>query len=208
MPTSQTTRLDYDLARQRLSELFAQAEQDFVARESPHVADAVAAATQLLFVSATQSYRETLLGLGLARLLNRSIDIRKPYIKLGSRAFSGRTLDEQVINPFLHDRMIPCSKGPYLATFRRSVTFVPETSQGLRDVVAYQAFLDLIGEFESVDADESIAQLLRFLLYHFVALRDASQVQLARVLRLNLDQYDRLIGWLLDTPSGGLLPVL
>lgn len=162
----------------------------------------------MLFASATQSYRETLLGLGLARLLDRSIDIRQPYVKLGPGAFSGRSLDEQVINPFLHDRMIPCSKGPYLATFRRSVAFVPETSQGLRDTAGYQAFLDLIAEVEQADSDEAISTLLRFILYNFLALRDASRVQVARIARLSLDQYDQLIGGLLDTPSGGLLPVL
>ena len=208
MTSTQHARLDYDVARQRLQSIFAQAELDFAAGQPIPASDTVVAATELIFASATQSYRETLLGLGLARLLDRSIDIRRPYVKLGPGAFSGRSLDEHVVNPFLHDRMIPCSKGPYLATFRRSVMFVPETGQGLRDTAGYQAFLDLIGEFERMETDELISQLLRFLLYHFVELRDASRVQLAHIARLSLDQYDQLIEGLINTPSGGLMPVL
>lgn len=201
-------RLDYDQARRRLSDLFALAEADFAADLPPSVTETVARATATLFASATQSYRETILGLGLARLLDRSVDIRRPYVKLGPGAFSGRSLDERVINPFLHDRMIPCSQGPYLATFRRSVAFVPETIQGLRDAAGYLAFLDLIDMFERTDIDEAISHLIRFLLFHFVALRDSARVPVARIARLSLDQYDRLIDGLLNTPSGGLLPVL
>ena len=106
------------------------------------VESSVIGAADVLFASATQSYREALLGCGLAPLLDRSKNIRHPYASHSTDAFNGRTLDEQVINPFLHDRMIPASKGPYLATFRRSVKFIPETAQGLRDKIGYQSVLD------------------------------------------------------------------
>jgi hypothetical protein len=166
------------------------------------------AAAEVLFASPAQSYREALLGCGLARLLDQSINIRHPYISHGSDAFNGRTLDEQVVNPFLHDRMIPASKGPYLATFRRSVRFVPDTAQGLRDKKGYEAFLDYLSAFEQATSDEDIAILLRYLLYRFAALRDASNIPLARIVRLSLDQYEHLVDGLLNIPSGGLLPVL
>jgi hypothetical protein len=206
--TAQEEKLNYQQAREQLADLFEQAEADYREARPPKVHTSVVEAADVLFASSTQSYREALVGCGLARLLDRSINIRHPYISHGSDAFNGRTLDEQVVNPFLHDRMIPSSKGPYLATFRRSVKFTPETVQGLRDKKGYQAFLDYIGAFEQAQADEEIKSLLRYLLYRFVALRDASTITLARIARLSLDQYEHLIDGLLQTPSGGLLPVL
>ncbi|MBW7921929.1 MAG: restriction endonuclease, SacI family [Rubellimicrobium sp.] len=53
-----------------------------------------------------------------------------------------------------------------------------------------------------------LRDLTTLLLHRFVALRDASRVRLARIARLSLDQQRGLVGLLLDTPSGGLLPVL
>jgi hypothetical protein len=201
-------RLNYEEARRLLVLLFEQSEADYGEGRPPEIPPALVAAAEVLFASPTQSYREALLGCGLARLLDRSINIRHPYISHGSDAFNGRTLDEQVVNPFLHDRMIPASKGPYLATFRRSVRFVPDTAQGLRDKKGYEAFLDYLSAFEQATSDEDIAILLRYLLYRFAALRDASNIPLARIVRLSLDQYEHLVDGLLNIPSGGLLPVL
>jgi hypothetical protein len=208
MTAPQKERFDYERAREYLVALFEQAENDYRDKQPPAVPDFVMEVTGVLFASPTQSYREALLGCGLARLVDRAVNIRHPYINQGPDAFNGRTLDEQVINPFLHDRSIPSSKGPYLASFRRSVKFVPETAQGLRDKRGYQAFLDFISELEKARTDDEVILLLRYLLYHFVALRDASNIPLARIARLSLAQYERLIDGLLQTPSGGLLPVL
>lgn len=208
MSTSQDERFDYQQAREQLVNLFEQAEADYRGQRPPKVDPSVVKAVDVLFASSTQSYREALLGCGLVRLLDRSVNVRHPYMSHGTDAFNGRTLDEQVVNPFLHDRMMPSSRGPYLATFRRSVKFLPETAQGLRDKRGYQAFLDLISVFEQARTDAKIKRLLRYLLYRFVALRDASVINLSRIARLNLEQYERIIGRLLQSPSGGLFPVL
>jgi hypothetical protein len=57
--------------------------------------------------------------------------------------------------------------------------------------------------------DQDVArQYLTYLLSCFVALREASNIPLAKVQRLSLEQHDNLIGRLLSTPSGGVLPVL
>lgn len=113
-----------------------------------------------------------------------------------------------MINPFLHDRMVPCSKGPYLATFRRSVRFVEETRTGLRDKEGYDAFLKMIAALEKAKTENEILRLLRHMLYKFVELRDSAAVTLSRVQRLSLDQHERVISALLSVQSGGLLPVL
>lgn len=83
-----------------------------------------------MFDSNTQSIREALLGCALARLQDQSVDITLPYRNHGANAFNGRTLDEQVVNPFLKGAGSIIKRGLYLASFRRSVKF--ETATGTR----------------------------------------------------------------------------
>lgn len=199
---------DYDKAREALAEIFVEAESDSAADKAPNVPGGFVAATATLFESKTQSFREVALGCGLVRLLDKNADLTLPYVSQGPTSYNGRTLDERVVNPFLHDRQVPASKGPYLATFRRSVKFDTATREGVRDKAGYDAFLIVLAHFADTKSDQQIRLLLRFLLLHFVKLRDSARVPLAKINRLNLDQYESLFDALLKTPSGGLLPVL
>lgn len=200
--------IDYTEARAELERLFTVAEERFRADHTPQGSPEAVEAVRVLFTSSVQSYRETLLGCCLARIVDDSIDIRLPYMNQGESAYNGRTLDERVINPFLHAREIPASKGPYLATFRRNVRFTEETRRGLRDTAGYDAMLAYIELLRAAGTKDEQRELAVLLLHFFVALRDASNVTLARIARLSLDQQRRLVESLLDTPSGGLLPVL
>jgi len=199
--------IDYEKAAEIIAELFVAAENAFQGNTIPTVEAAIQDATDRLFASSTQSYREVLIGCGLARILDRSINIRHPYMSQGVEAFNGRTLDEKVVNPFLQDRMIPCSKGPYLASFRRSIKFTVETASGLRDKDGYIALLDYVSAREAANEFEARG-LIRYLLYRFVVLRDAADIPLSRISRLSLEQYQALMGRLLQVQSGGLIPVL
>lgn len=199
--------IDYEHASAVLDELFAAAEANFESRQPPAVSSELALAAKALFTSPTQSYREALLGCALARHLNRTINIRRPYINQGDDAFNGRTVDERVINPFLQHRLIPSSKGPYLASFRRSVEFTPETAKGLRDKHGYKAFLTFLEAIAQGDAHQ-VRHLLLYLLYQFVELRNAATIPLARIRRMSMEQYEKLLEGLLQLPSGGLIPVL
>jgi hypothetical protein len=200
--------IDYAEARAELERLFVTAEERFRQNPEPQgPADAIEA-FRPLFASSVQSYREALLGCCIARLLDDRIDIRFPYINQSEAAYNGRALDERVINPFLHEQEIPASKGPFLATFRRNVSFTDETRRGLRDIAGYDAMLACIELLRAADANDARRDLATLLLHFFVALRDAADVKLARIARLSLDQQRRLVEALLDTPSGGLLPVL
>jgi hypothetical protein len=49
---------------------------------------------------------------------------------------------------------------------------------------------------------------LHYLLYKFAKLREAAEVPLSRLKRISLEQYEILIGRLLQTRSGGRLPVI
>ncbi len=199
--------IDYAVATRLLTTLFAKAEKTFRDKQSPTVLATVQRAGDALFSSSTQSYREVLLGCCLARILDASIDIRHPYVNQSDDAFNGRTLDEKVVNPFLQDRLIPCSKGPYLASFRRNVQFVPETAKGLRDKDGYKAllvFLDALKQSSTAEAKT----LTIYLLFRFIELRNASRVPLSHISRLSLEQYDELLTEMLQVQSGGLIPVL
>lgn len=196
----------YTKARMLLTELFDESENCFRNKEDIIITSELKESANKLFTSLTKSYREVLLGCGLAKCIDAAINIKKPYVNLGDDAFNGRTLDEKVVNPFLQDKKIPCSKGPYLATFRRNVQFIPETATGLKDKDAYKCFLQYLKAFESSNLEQSKI-LIKYLLLKFIELRENSNIMLSRISRLNLEQYDLLIESLIEIPSGGLIPV-
>lgn len=200
--------IDYEAAKQLLSETFTQAENDLLRRSAPEISEDLRKACGELFQSATQAFREVLLGCTIARIQDRKINIRQPYVDQGPKAFSGRSLDERVINPFLHEKRIPSSRGPYLSVFRRSVQFDANTRSGLRDKSAYDAFLTTITNLETMSRRSEPIRFLRHLLYKFAELREEATIPLSKLQRMSLAQYDILISGLLATPSGGRFPVL
>ena len=164
-------------------------------------------AFDVIFGSRVRSYREVLLGCALARVVNASINIRHPYSQQSEDAFSGRTLDERVINPFLVAKQIPCSKGPYLAVFRRNVRLDASSRDGLRDKVGYDAMLKLLDSLEA-SAPKQADIFLQRLLLAFLELREKSDIRLVSIARLSLEQYKGLFTRLLHCKSGGLMPML
>lgn len=200
-------QVNIERAKQVLNEHFEQAEQDYLNAITPVVSERIQRSADVLFETKVQSYREALLGCAIARIVDPQIDLSLPYAEQGENAFSGRSLDEQVVNPFLVLKEIPCSKGPYLAVFRRNVRFIPETAVGLKDKKGYQAFLAYLEELKRADGQHA-SNLLRYLLYRFVELREKSTVQLVRLPRISVEQVRRLAEALLSRKSGGRLPLL
>lgn len=45
----------------------------------------------------------------LAKTDNSKIDTRQPYPKLGDKSFPGRTIDETLVQPFIHKYTLPCN---------------------------------------------------------------------------------------------------
>lgn len=199
--------IDYSAAGSLLEAVFAAAEADFAAGRLHDVPAELAKATDQLMSSATQAYREVLVGCCLARILDPLIDVHLPYVNQGDAAYNGRTLDESIVNPFLQGHEVPASRGPFLSVFRRSVAFTPDIRSGLRDKAGFDALLVFIQAL--TEADATTAQdYLRYLLTAFVRLRNASNVTLLHVQKLSLEQYEVLLGQLLQVPSGGRFPVL
>ncbi|MFH1560521.1 MAG: hypothetical protein ABID84_03830 [Chloroflexota bacterium] len=200
--------LDYEAAKTLLEETFVLAEEDFATGITHDCDAAFIVACDGVFVSQTQAHREALLGCLLARMQDNTTDVRSPYVNQGARAFNGRELDQRVINPFLRGRHVPSTVGPYLSAFRRSVHFDQATRQGVRDKVSYDHLLNALERLEATDSYEDLAQMLRFLLYKFVELREAAHIVLTTLQRMSLEQYDTLITGLLATPSQGRFPVI
>lgn len=200
--------VDFDSALATLAELFAETQPFILQGTAPTITDDLAPAFQTLFTTDIQSYREALLGIALVRLQDQTINLRLPYVNQGPNAYNGRDLDERVINPFLQQHRIPSSRGPYLAMFRRDFRFEISRRDGQRNKAAFDAFLELITALEGMTENADIRAFTAYLLYRFAKLREAAEVPLARLQRISFDQYESLITSLLNTPSGGRLPVI
>ena len=198
--------VDYEACRDLLGRQFVAVSKATIEGTRSAPPAALDGPLRTLFESGTQSYREALLGCALAWWCDQTIDITLPYVSLGDSAFNGRTLDERVVNPFLLDNRIPSSRGPYLAVFRRSVIFNADTRSGLRDRVGYDAFLNLIGHVRTLDKG-GVVQFIDQMLFRFYDLREASQVQIARLSRISLEQITTLMHRLIAVPSGGRFPM-
>jgi hypothetical protein len=194
--------------REIIERLLAQAESAFFKGERPSVTPEMQAASDVVFASDTQAYREALLGCLLAKIVTPHTNIRLPYVKHGADAFSGRSLDERVVNPFLREKGIPCSRGAYLSVFRRNVRFDAATGEGVKDKPGYDALLKMLDYISSQKGQENLLSLLNFVLFRFVLLREQGKVSLTRLERISLSQYRHLISGLLARQSGGLFPVI
>ncbi len=199
--------ISHDIAHELLNQTFQTVENEIFDGSTPTVTPEIKTAFDRIFASTTQAYRETLLGCLVAKIQDTEINIRQPYVDQGPHAFSGRSLDERVINPFLRSKRIPISNGPYLSVFRRSVQFDSRTRDGLRDKEGYDAFLTILDVIESNPERAKLILLLQYILFRFVQLREESVVPLSRIQRISLEQYGVLISGLLSTPSGGRFPV-
>jgi len=198
--------INYSQAKRLLEDTFRECEERFIAGSSPSIDERLAHSYDVLFASATQAYREVLLGCIIVRSLDASVNVRLPYAKLGDRAYSGRALDENIINPFLRRKKIPCSKEPFLSVFRRSVRFDESTRTGLRDKTGYDAFLSIMQVIEKA-SHTALAEILKYHLHRFIQLRESSHIEIQRLKRVSLVQCEYLIGELLKMPSGGRFPV-
>ncbi|MCY3668881.1 MAG: restriction endonuclease, SacI family [Chloroflexota bacterium] len=199
--------VDYGASRALLDKRFAAISKAAIQGTRPEATKELADGLDQVFASRTQSFREALLGCALAFWCDPEINILLPYANLDDAAFNGRSLDENVVNPFLKDNRVPSSRGPYLAVFRRSVAFdAPSTRAGLRNKGDFDVFLSLIEQVRTLEKD-AVVQFIDQLLLCFYDLREASQIQIARLGRISLEQIATLMNRLIATPSGGRFPM-
>ena len=189
-----------------LSEVFPLAEDDFRDSAAINLSAEVVESTERLFASETQAYREALVGCAVARILDQEIDIRLPATEHGENAFSGRSLADKVVTPFMRGHAIPISASPYLSSLRGGARFETGGEPRIqRDKEGFQALVDVVDYLRGLDATKA-KTYLRFLLRRFIQLRETANIALKKIAKPNLIQLDRLIGGLLTIKSGGRIP--
>lgn len=195
-------------AMEVLRELFDSAEEDYREKAAVALPEHVVEATARLFVSETQAYREALVGCAVARILDREIDIRLPATADGENAFSGRSLADNAITPFLRDRAVPISASPYLSALRGGAKFMKGGEPRIqRDQEGFDALVSIVGYLRKLSADETRVYL-RFLLRKFIELRESGSIALKRIAKPHLEQLKRLIEGMLTVKSGGRIPAI
>ncbi len=191
-----------------LRESFQLAEDDHRERAAANVPEAIAETTKRLFTSVTQAYREALVGCAIARVIDQDIDIRLPATADGEHAFSGRSLADNVVTPFLRDRAIAISASPYLSALRGGAKFVKGGAPRIqRDKEGFDALVAVVDYLRALGVDEAKTYLC-YLLRQFIELREAGVIALKKIAKPNLDQLGNLVAGLLTVKSGGRIPAL
>lgn len=193
----------YTPFRELLGRVFADAESDFRDGQIIGLTDEVTQSLDRMFASDTQAYREALVGCAVARLVDPTIDVRYPATAYGSNSFSGRSISDNVVAPFLQSKRVPVSKSPYLSSLRGGAKLIPGGQPRIqRDQASFDALVAAV-EYLTTASPEEAEMLLRRLLYEFIQLRESANIGLKRIARPSVDQLDRIGGALLDLKSGG-----
>ena len=122
----------------------------------------------------------------LAKIHNPSVDVRKPYTKIGSvDSFSGRKYDENYVQGFVNLHALPCNATTAFLTpaFRnRNVPLVPGLELEGRPPRLYTDVLELLDDVhqERVEPENLLAEIIRWLLVN----RNEQQQRIESLLRV------------------------
>ena len=111
-----------------------------------------------------------LLACSLAKVHNPNVDIRKPYTEIGTPdAYSGRSLDEKHLGPFLNKHKLPTnSTTAFLTPALRnmSVTLTPDLNLEGRPPELYKTTLQLLTDVytEKVSAEDLLTEAFKCLI--------------------------------------------
>lgn len=161
-----------------------------------------------------------LLACSLAKVHDPTVDIRKPYTKIGdSDTYSGRVYDEQFITDFINEHHLPCGSTTAFLTpaFRnRNITLTPDVEMEGNPPALYRMTLQLLDNVHrgNITAEDLLAEMIRWLL----VVRDEKQQQLQTLLAgiqaskgnmaLSAEAIVNLLVQHLSTPGASRLPVL
>ena len=105
----------------------------------------------------------------LAKTTDNSIDTRQPYPKLGNNSFAGRTIDESVVQPFIHKYALPCNDTTAFLTpaFRTIETALTKNIfEKCRPVYVYNEMMDILDyvEVHALESKNILIQLIKDLI--------------------------------------------
>ena len=201
-------QINNDEAREILRKAFEVAEEQYNGKAALALPKKIIASTDRLFRSVTQAYREALVGCAIARIVNQEIDIRRPATADGENAFSGRSLADNAVTPFLRERAIPISASPYLSSLRGGAKFTKGGEPRIqRDQGGFDALVSVVDYLRVLPVDDA-TEYLQFLLRRFIELRESASIPLKKIAKPNLEQLSKLIEGLLTVKSGGRIPAI
>jgi DNA adenine methylase len=156
----------------------------------------------------------------LAKAHDPGLDARKPYTEIGTAdSFSGRTLDERFLSPFIMTHHLPCNPTTAFLTPALRNMNTPLTRnlnlQG-RPQHVYAAALIILDDIEQGRLDA--AEVLTAIIDHLIGMRDEQQMRLMTLTRdlslinsdvpLTAEQIVSLLGHHLSISGASRLPVL
>lgn len=106
----------------------------------------------------------------LAKIDNSKLDIRKPYTEIGSSdCYSGRVIDEKYVNPFIHEKNLPCnSTTAFLTPAFRNITSIllPDREMAGTPKRIYKYTLQILDDVENGRLSETavLSEVLRDLI--------------------------------------------
>lgn len=161
-----------------------------------------------------------LLACSLAKIHNPKVDIRKPYTEIGDEdSYSGRTFDEQYINPFIHKHKLPCNPTTAFLTpalRNRNVVLTLDLNLVGRPPHLYLNVLRLLDDVftNKISASDLLTETIRCLL----VVRDETSQRMSTLLAglkasegtipLSTESIVKLIEQHLACPKSSRLPVL
>ena len=120
--------------------------------------------------SSNKAGTRLLLACALAKTHNHNVDIRKPYTELRTPdAYSGRTYDEQFVNPFINKHQLPCNPtSAFLTPALRNgnVPLTRDLDLVGRPPTMYKAALQLLDDIytSKITAEALLVEIIRVLI--------------------------------------------
>lgn len=156
----------------------------------------------------------------LAKIQNPKIDIRKPYTEIRDKdSYSGRTIDEAYISPFVFKHDLPCNPTTAFLTpaFRnRNIVLTPDLNMVGRPPEIYKNTLELLSKIESkkIKSKDLLSEVIRTLLVirkerleRMNSMLESLRIKGDRAL-LSVEAITNLIEQHIKSPNSSRLPVL
>lgn len=156
----------------------------------------------------------------LAKVHDPAVDIRKPYTKIrGKGGFSGRSLDEKYLTPFINKYDLPCNSTTAFLTpalRNRNIILTKNVDLVGRPPEVYQSVLNLLDavHIQKIPADAMLYEVIRLLVIY----RDSKKQRLTSLLaelktvekstQLPVKMILTIISQHLKCPDSSRLPVL
>jgi DNA adenine methylase len=182
--------------------------------------DSIVKKVRLVIRSNTKAGIRAILACSLAKVIDPSIDIRKPYTEIGDNdSYSGRTIDEAYIQSFITKNSLPANQTTAWLTpaFRTNKTVLtPGLDLGGTPKILYSTVIELLNHVH--DNDINPENLLRETVRQLLILKYERENRLAEMLEelgakeeklpLSSEEIIGLIDQHLNSPKSSRLPVL